>query len=128
MIVGVPAETKKDEYRTAMLPVGAHLLVTDNHTVLIEKGAGLGSGYEDVAYTEAGATIVESAAQVFSESDLVVKVKEPQKEEIQMLRGQQTVFCYFHFAGSRELTEGCLEKEISAAGGLIPYLNKELDG
>lgn len=114
MIIGVPAETKKDEYRIAMLPVGAHLLTTDQHTVLIEKGAGQGSGFEDTEYIEAGATIVESAEQVFSQSDLIVKVKEPQEDEIRMIRNHQTVFCYFHFAGSRELTEGCLEKEISA--------------
>jgi alanine dehydrogenase len=114
MIVGVPREIKKDEYRVAMLPVGVQLLRQDGHTVLVEKGAGLGSGFEDDAYRSAGARIVEGAADVFSEAELVVKVKEPQPREIEMLGERQILFCYFHFAGSRELTRACLARRFTA--------------
>jgi alanine dehydrogenase len=114
MIIGVPREIKEDEYRVAMLPVGAHLLTEDNHQVLIEKGAGLGSGYDDTSYTEAGAELVETAEEVFARADLVVKVKEPQEHEIERLREGQMVFCFFHFASSRALTTACLDKRISA--------------
>lgn len=113
MIIGVPREIKKDEYRVAILPVGVKLLTGDGHTVMVEKGAGLGSGFDDKDYAAAGARLV-AAEDIFAKADAVVKVKEPQASEIGMLRPGQTVFTYFHFAGSRELTEGCLRKRISA--------------
>src|SRR5262245_49260815 len=75
MIVGVPKEIKPDEYRVAMLPVGAEELTTDGHTVLIETGAGLGSGITDAQYASAGAIVVGHAAEIWSRADLVVKVK-----------------------------------------------------
>ncbi len=114
MIIGVPSEIKKDEYRVALLPVGAQLLVEDGHEVLIQKGAGYGSGYDDSAYTEVGAVTVESAQDIYGRSDMIVKVKEPQPEEIKLMKSGQVVFCYFHFAGSRQLTESCLAQKISA--------------
>lgn len=114
MIIGVPCETKKDEYRVAVLPVGVHLLVRDGHEVRVQKAAGQGSGFEDAAYTSAGARLVDSADDIFAGSDLIVKVKEPQADEIDRLRDGQAVFTYFHFAGSRTLTEGCLRKRITA--------------
>ncbi len=114
MIIGVPTEIKSDEYRIALLPVGARLLVQDGHTVLIQRGAGQGSGFDDSLYTAAGATIVETAQDVYGQSDLVVKVKEPQPNEIKLLRQGQTLFCYFHFAASWELTEGCLQSGVTA--------------
>ena len=114
MIIGVPKETKADEYRVAMLPVGAQLLTGDGHTVLIEQGAGMASGFGDEQYLVAGAEIVESAEQIYARAEMIVKVKEPQPQEIVMLREGQTVFCYFHFAVSRELTVGCLEAGITA--------------
>lgn len=114
MIVGIPREIKADEYRVAILPVGVNLLVSDGHTVLIEKGAGLGSGFDDNSYAVEGAQIVSSAGEIYKQSELVVKVKEPQPEEISQLRRGQIVFCFFHFAASRELTEGCLKTGITA--------------
>jgi alanine dehydrogenase len=114
MIIGVPREIKSDEYRVAMLPVGVHLLSEDGHKVLIEKGAGLGSGFDDAEYVDAGAELVKSAAEIFSRSDMIVKVKEPQPQEIKRLRRGQIVVCYFHFAASRELTESCLKSKITA--------------
>jgi alanine dehydrogenase len=114
MIIGVPKEIKADEYRVAVLPVGAELLTKDGHTVLIEKGAGLGSGYDDQNYTAVGAQIVENADEIFRRAEMIVKVKEPQGGEIAKLKEGQIVFCYFHFAASRELTEGCLKAGITA--------------
>ena len=130
MIIGIPREVKPDEYRVALLPVGAELLVTDGHDVLIERGAGMGSGFYDAEYEAAGAKLMDSASEIFDRADLVVKVKEPQKAEIEMLRRGQVLFCYFHFASSRELTEACLAAGTSAvayetladAQGRLPLL------
>jgi len=106
MIVGVPRETKRDEYRVALLPVAAEELVRAGHVVLIERGAGAGSGLPDEAYAAAGATLVDGPADVFGKADLVVKVKEPQPQELSLIRRGQTLFTYFHFAADRHLTEG----------------------
>jgi alanine dehydrogenase len=114
MIIGVPSEVKSDEYRVAMLPVGAQLLVQDGHTVLIEKDAGLGSGFENEDYFRVGAELVDSADELFRRADMIVKVKEPQPQEIERLKKDQMVFCYFHFAGSHELTAQCLDRGIAA--------------
>ena len=114
MIIGVPCEIKPDEYRVGMLPVGAELLVKDGHEVLVEREAGLESGYPDQDYLDAGATIEDSWETIYAKSELVVKVKEPQPREIKQLKKDQILFCYFHFASSRALTEGCLESGISA--------------
>jgi alanine dehydrogenase len=114
MIIGIPREIKQDEYRVAMLPVGAELLKRDGHRIVFEKGAGLGSGFDDAAYASVGAELVDSAEELFAQAEMIVKVKEPQPEEIEWLRPGQVVFCFFHFAGSRELTERCLRKRIAA--------------
>ncbi len=114
MVIGVPREIKKDEFRVALLPVGAHLLTQDGHHVLIERDAGSGSGFENESYINSGAEIVDTAEEIFARADMIVKVKEPQAVEISRLRKNQIVFTYFHFASSRELTVGCLEKEIAA--------------
>jgi alanine dehydrogenase len=130
MIVGVPREIKADEYRVALLPVGAELLAADGHEVLVEKGAGLGSGFSDEQYARVGASLADSAEEVFARAEMIVKVKEPQPAEIARLRKGQIVFTYFHFAASRELTEGCLRAGITAvayetladSGGRLPLL------
>jgi len=114
MIVGVPRETKIEEYRVGLLPVGAELLRADGHTVLVERSAGNGSGFEDDDYLAAGVEIVASADELFARSEMIVKVKEPQPPEIAKLRGGQIVFCYFHFAANRELTAGCLASGAAA--------------
>ncbi len=130
MIIGIPAEIKKDEYRVALLPVGAKLLIEDGHEVLIECGAGLGSGFSDADYTTEGARCVNGPEDIYAEADMIVKVKEPQPAEITRMRPGQILFCYFHFAGSKKLTHGCLEKKITAvayetlkdAQGRLPLL------
>lgn len=108
MLIGVPKEIKRDEYRVAMLPVGVEELVAAGHKVLIESGAGLGSGIPDQAYQEQGAELVASAKEIFARADLIVKVKEPLPAEYPLIRPGQAVFTYFHFAASRELTEAML--------------------
>ena len=114
MRIGVPKETKSDEYRVSLLPVGAHLLSEDGHEVLIETQAGVGSGYNDKDYVAAGATIVDTADAVISDSELLIKVKEPQPEELKKFSDSQIVFGYFHFASSENLTHACIEKNITA--------------
>jgi len=114
MIVGVPREVKSDEYRVGLLPVGAELLRREGHTVLVESGAGEGSGYTDEEYQAAGARIVDAAEGIWGEAEMVVKVKEPQPSEIPLMRQGQQVFTYFHFAADRDLTVGCLNQQITA--------------
>lgn len=104
MLIGVPREVKTDEYRVAMLPVGAEELTRAGHKVLVEAGAGVGSGISDEMYAANGATIVNTANEVWSAADLIVKVKEPQASEWPLLRPGQLIFTYFHFAASEELT------------------------
>ena len=130
MIIGVPKETKGDEYRVAMLPVGAEELSWAGHRVLIEQGAGLGSGLPDADYAEAGAEIVPTAAAVFRQAELIVKVKEPLPPEWPLIRPGQTLFTYFHFAADRALTDAmlhsgaiCLAYEtLRDAQGRLPLL------
>ena len=114
MLVGVPKETKRDEYRVALLPVGVEELVRAGHRVLIERGAGAGSGLPDHEYEEQGATLVNSPAEVFAQADLIVKVKEPLPPEWPLLRPGQVVFTYFHFAADRQLTEAVLNSGVTA--------------
>lgn len=105
MIVGVPSEVKTDEYRVSMLPVGVEELVNRGHQVVVQSGAGLGSGLADHDYLKAGAEMVASGSDVFQRADLIVKVKEPQPSEYSLVRPGQLLFTYFHFAASRELTD-----------------------
>jgi alanine dehydrogenase len=114
MIIGVPKETKSDEYRVSMLPVGVELLVKDGHKVLVEKNAGTSSGFEDAQYAAAGAQMIDAAADVWAKAEMIVKVKEPIGSELKMMTKGQTVFTYFHFAADRELTEGCLDAGVAA--------------
>ena len=113
MRVGVPREVKADEYRIGMMPVGAEALVKAGHTVLIEAGAGVSSGFPDEDYAKAGAIIVPTADEVFT-ADMIVKVKEPQPAEIARFRPGQIIFTYMHFAASKQLTQACMESEIVA--------------
>jgi len=108
MIVGCPTEIKSDEYRVALTPAGVEQLRQAGHKIVVEQSAGVGSGILDEDYQALGARIVPTAADVFSEADLIVKVKEPLAQEIAMIESRHIVFTYFHFAASRELTDGML--------------------
>lgn len=114
MNIGVPKEIKTDEYRVALVPSGVEQLRRAGHRVIVERDAGIGSGIPDEDYEALGAEIVQSAAEVFERSELICKVKEPQASEIRMLRQKHVVFTYFHFAASRELTEGVLKSGCTA--------------
>ncbi len=112
--IGVPKEIKSDEYRVAMIPVGVEELTRAGHKVLIQSGAGLGSGISDDHYAEHGAELVSRAEDVWKRADLVVKVKEPMPTEWPLMQAGQTVFTYFHFAADRLLTEAVLHSGITA--------------
>ncbi|MBN2218263.1 MAG: alanine dehydrogenase [Pirellulales bacterium] len=114
MIIGVPREVKKDEYRVALLPVGVEELVRRGHQVLVEKNAGLGSGLSDEAYADQGAEMIDGPEEIFRRADMIIKVKEPQPAECKMLRQGQIVFTYFHFAADRQLTEAVLASGCTA--------------
>src|SRR5208283_1118233 len=114
MIVGVPKEIKTDEYRVAMIPVGVEELTRAGHQVLLQAGAGQGSGIADEQYRAHGAEIVASAQAVWERADLIVKVKEPLREEWPLLRPGQVVFTYFHFAADEPLTRAVMHSGITA--------------
>jgi alanine dehydrogenase len=106
MRIGVPTEIKDDEYRVALTPVGARELREHGHEVLIEAGAGEGSSISDDAYAAQGAKILPDAAAVFEQSEMILGVKEPQPQEVEMLRHEHTLFTYLHLAPAPELTRG----------------------
>ena len=111
MIVGVLKEIKVEENRVSMTPPGVEVMVSHGHQLLVESGAGIGSGFSDAAYREAGAEIVDSAADVYRRSAMVMHVKEPQPVEYPLIRPGQIVFTYFHFAASEELTRAMIERQ-----------------
>ena len=114
MIIGVPKEIKNNEFRVSLLPVGVEMLTQAGHKVYIEKGAGIGSGITDQEYSEAGAALLDSAADVYDKAEMLIKIKEPQPQEYTYLKPGQIIFTYFHFAADRRLTESMLKKKIIA--------------
>jgi len=111
MILGVPKEIKNNESRVGMTPAGVYELVKNKHVVLVEKDAGFGSGFFDADYQAAGATIVPTAKEVFLKAEMIVKVKEPIDQEYSMIKKDQIIFTYFHFASSEKLTKAMIETE-----------------
>ena len=124
MIVGVPKEIKVLESRVALTPGGAAVLCGQGHHVSVETLAGNGSGFSDQQYIDAGATILSSAAEVWAQADMILKVKEPQPNEVAMARKGQIIFTYFHLAADRELTMGLLE----TGSHCFAYETLELNG
>ena len=130
MKVGVPKEIKNREYRVGMVPAGVRTLVGRGHTVYVEAGAGVGSGITDDEYAAVGATMVPEAAAVFANSDMIVKVKEPQPSEFELLREGQVLYTYLHLAPAPELTKALLDRKvvgiayetIQPADGSLPLL------
>jgi len=111
MIIGVPKEIKTHENRVALLPGGVTKMVRNGHKVLIEKGAGKGSGFPDEKYTEAGAEVVEDVEKLWDQAEMIMKVKEPIEVEYDRMKEGQIIFTYFHFAASRQLTEAVIESK-----------------
>ncbi len=130
MIIGVPKEIKANENRVALVPAGAEALVAAGHTVLIELGAGVGSGFPDGAYQQVGATIVPRVDDVWARAEMILKVKEPIAAEWKRIRRGQVIFTYFHFAASEELTRaivdsGCVAiayETVQLPSGELPLL------
>jgi alanine dehydrogenase len=114
MIIGVPREIKEQENRVGLLPSAAEQLKRRGHSVLVEKNAGIGSGYPDEDYIKAGAEIVDLAKDVFARADMIVKVKEPLKTEFPFLRKGQILFTYLHLAASKPLTDALLKSGVTA--------------
>jgi alanine dehydrogenase len=114
MRVGVPKEVKNHEYRVAMTPAGVHELVVHGHEVVVETGAGLGSSIPDEQYVEAGATMVDEPDQVWDTAEMVLKVKEPVKEEYARMREGQVLFTYLHLAADRPLTHELMDRGVTA--------------
>jgi len=116
VIVGIPAEIKSDESRVALTPAGVAAFRSRGHTVVIERGAGFGSGFDDASYRAAGARITISAAAVWRQADMVLKVKEPQPSEFRFLRPGLILFTYLHLAADRRLARELLHRRVSALG------------
>src|SRR5829696_3947689 len=109
MKIGVPKEIKTNENRVALVPAGAESLIAAGHSVLVEQGAGIGSGFADEAYTNVGAAIAPDAAAVWRDCDMIMKVKEPIAREWPHMRRGQLIFTYFHFAADEKLTKAHIE-------------------
>jgi alanine dehydrogenase len=114
MTIGIPCEIKIDESRVGLVPVGADLLTRAGHRVVVETQAGVGSGFSDDDYRQVGATILPHAREVWAQSQMIIKVKEPQAVEYPWMRRSQVIFAYFHFAADIDLTRAALDRGIIA--------------
>jgi alanine dehydrogenase len=126
MNIGVPKEIKAQENRVALLPSAAYQLTRRGHKVIVETGAGAGSGFPDEQYRSAGAEIVAKHEEVFERGDLIVKVKEPLESEWPLLRAGQILFTYLHLAASRPLTEALLASKITGIAYETVEVNRRL--
>lgn len=127
MLVGVPKEIKNNENRVAMTPAGVHELVTRGHQVLVEAGAGVGSGFLDAQYLEAGAQLGNSASEVWAKAEMIVKVKEPIAAEYPMMRKGQVLFTYLHLAASKDCTDAIVRSGTTAiAYETVQLANRQL--
>jgi alanine dehydrogenase len=130
MIIGIPREIKNNENRVALTPAGAQELVKRGHTIYVEQSAGSGSGFNDEEYAKAGAQVIKGAAEIFGISEMIVKVKEPIEQEYKLIKKDQLVFTYFHFASHEPLAKAmiasgavCLAYEtVERADGSLPLL------
>ncbi len=122
MIIGIPKEIKDNEYRVSLTPGGAHQLVREGHHVLVEQGAGAGSGFADSEYVEAGAELASSAADIWHRAEMVMKVKEPLPQEYNYLREDLILYTYLHLAAAERLTRELLARKVTG----IAYETVEL--
>jgi alanine dehydrogenase len=126
MIIGLPKEIKIQEYRVALLPSGVYQLIKRGHQVVVERNAGVGAGYPDNEYEQAGATMVDSHEAVFERAELIIKVKEPLPSEYPLLRPGQLLFTYLHLAASRSLTEALLNSGVTGIAYETIEVNRRL--
>ena len=111
MRIGVPAEIKNNEYRVGMTPSGVNPFISNGHKVFVQKNAGLGSGYSNNDYKEVGAVICDTIEDVYSKSEMIIKVKEPIKSEYSLIKEGQIIYTFFHFASSEELTKAMIDSK-----------------
>jgi len=114
VLVGIPKEVKNNEFRVSTTPAGVHSLVIAGHSVFVEKSAGLGSSITDAEYVKAGATILDTADEIWAKSEMIIKVKEPVAEEYHRMRKDQILFTYLHLAASRECTDALITAGVTA--------------
>lgn len=126
MTVGIPKEVKTDEFRVGATPSNVLVLVEDGHTVLVQSSAGEGSGFSDKDYLDSGAKIVSSAKELYSKALLIVKVKEPQASEYELLNERHTLFCYLHLAPLPELVSALIKNKVCAIAYETIALENEL--
>jgi alanine dehydrogenase len=126
MIIGVPKEIKKQEHRVALLPSAAYQLTKRGHQVLVQRSAGVGSGFGDEEYERAGAKMIETAKEIFDRADLIVKVKEPQPVEVAMCRPGQLLFTYLHLAADKTLTETLAKSGVTGIAYETIEVNRRL--
>ncbi len=124
MIIGVPKEIKPNENRVGLIPASVHEFVSNGHEVLIERSAGEGSGISDEEFEKEGARLVDSAREIFDNAEMIIKVKEPQPVEIEMLKEGQILYTYLHLAPDKEQTLGLIKKKVVA----IAYETIEVNG
>jgi alanine dehydrogenase len=130
MIIGIPKEIKNNESRVGMIPAGVYELIKRNHTVYVQDQAGFSSGFSNKDYEEVGAVIVNTIEEVYQKSDMIVKVKEPIEQEYDLIKPNQVLFTYFHFASSEALTKAMLKSNaiciayetVEDADGGLPLL------
>ena len=123
MRVGIPTEVKNNEFRVAITPAGVHSLASHGHEVLVQAGAGLGSGIPDDEYEDAGAKIIDDVDKVWDDAELILKVKEPIEDEYHRMHEGLTLFTYLHLAADRPLTEELLKRKVTS----IAYETVEMD-
>jgi alanine dehydrogenase len=126
MIVGVPKEIKAQENRVGLLPSAAYQLIKRGHRVLVEKGAGVGAGYPDAEYAQAGAELLDEHAEIFERAEMIVKVKEPLPDEYRLLRPGLILFTYLHLAASKPLTEALIKSGVTAIAYETVEVNRRL--
>ena len=124
MIIGIPTEIKEQENRIGAVPAMVHDLVAAGHRVLVQKDGGLGAGLSNEDFAAAGGEIVDGAAGIYGQADMIVKVKEPLPQEYELIRPGQLLFTYFHFAASRDLTQAMLD----SGSHCFAYETLTLDG
>ncbi len=126
MIIGCPKEIKEQENRIALLPSAAYQLIKRGHKVIVERNGGVGAGFPDDEYAAAGATILDDHAEIFAQSDIIVKVKEPLPSEYPLLRRGQILFTYLHLAASRSLTDALLKSGVTGIAYETVQINNRL--
>ena len=109
MKIGVPKEIKPQETRIGLTPDSVKVLVSEGHDVLVENNGGFEAGFDNDQYIKAGARITRNASDIFNDSNIIVKVKEPQKTEVDMIKEDQIVYTYLHLAAAKELTKGLIK-------------------